>query len=62
MTFFSGLLPYTQAERDADERERREARARAVLRRAVCRSGQDYNRPVSAAWARLWARIGGDRD
>jgi hypothetical protein len=43
--FKSGLTPFTEAERQADEPSRRKRLAQGVGRRKACRSGQDYNQP-----------------
>ena len=55
--FASGLMPYTDEERAADE----EARWRKRIRgRKACPSGQDYNRKPTPADRRRDLRIVGE--
>jgi len=62
MKFASGLIPYTDAERERDEEVRRKARNIGVVRRKATPSGQRYDQPGSALSKRLWARIVGEND
>ena len=55
----SGLVPYSQEERDRDAQAAREAQRMAYIRRRSAPS-QDYNRRITPALKRLWARMVGD--
>ena len=60
MKFASGLIAYSQAERDADSEAMREAVKRTHARRKVMVSGQDYESPANAATEARDRRILGE--
>lgn len=60
--FVVGLTPYSQAERDRDERASKEADRRQFVRRTSCRSGANYNRRGTPAHKKLYARQAGERE
>jgi len=57
--FASGLMPYTDEERSADEEGRGRGRKR-IRGRKACPSGQDYNRKPTPADRRRDLRIVGE--
>jgi hypothetical protein len=60
MKFFSGLMPYTDAERAADRAEREVLRAREATRRKACRTDQNYDQPGTAESRKQDLRIIGE--
>ena len=54
-------LPYTEAERELDEKIRAEALKRMWTRRKAAPNG-DYNQPGTPEQRRLWQRIVGERE
>ena len=54
--------PYTEAERERDSQDRRDAQAIVSTRRAACPSGQNYYRKPTKADLRVSRRILGEND
>ncbi len=60
MADYFSARPYTQAERDRDEKARKQNDARSFNRRKAMQSGQRYDRLGTPALRRAYDRIGGN--